>query len=65
MKLKLIIHILLYAVGAACFALMFVLKSKAAGFIGLALLFAAFLMTFINAVRRIGEAKREREDGKD
>ena len=65
MKLKLIIHILLYVVGAACFALMFVLKSKTAGFIGLALLFAAFLMTCINAVRRIGEAKRERENGKD
>lgn len=65
MKLKLIIHILLYVVGAACFALMFVLKSKALGIAGLLLLAAAVLMTFLNAVRRIGEAKQERENGKD
>lgn len=62
MKIKLLIHILLYILGAACFALMFVLKSKALGIVGLVLLFAAVLMTFLNAIRRIGEAKNERKE---
>ncbi len=63
MKTKLIIHILLYVLGIVGFALCIILKNKALGIIGLLLLFVAVLMTFINAVRRIGEAKAENKKG--
>jgi hypothetical protein len=65
MKTKLLIHILLYILGAAGFVLMIVLKSKALGIIGLILLFAAVLMSFLNAIRRIGEAKEERKSSSE
>lgn len=57
-----LLHALLYIAGAVCVALLFVLKSKALGIIGLLLLFAAVLMTLIKAVRRINEARNERKE---
>lgn len=57
-----LLHALLYIAGAVCVALLFVLKSKALGIIGLLLLFAAVLMTFLGAVRRINEARNERKN---
>ena len=65
MKTKLLIHVLLYVLGAALVALMVVLKSKALGIIGLILLFAAVLLTFLNAIRRINEAKEERKNSSE